>query len=77
MSRQSMPINILLPAVLFLAWFCPVSRLVHSPGSPATVITWKISTRDPCITLNTGIPANIIAKLIFVAFNEGAGISAK
>ena len=68
MSRQSMPMNSVLPAVLFLAWF--IRR-------PATMITWKISTRDPCITLNTGIPANIIAKLIFVAFNEGAGISAK
>ena len=30
---------------------CPVSRLVHSPGRPATVITWKISTRDPGITI--------------------------
>ena len=30
---------------------CPVSRLVHSPGPPATVITWKISTRDPGITI--------------------------
>ena len=30
---------------------CPVSRLVHSPGRPASVITWKISTRDPSITI--------------------------
>ena len=30
---------------------CPVSRLVHSPGSPASVITWKISTRDSGITI--------------------------
>ena len=30
---------------------CPVSRLVHSPGPPASVITWKISTRDPSITI--------------------------
>ena len=30
---------------------CPVSRLVHSPGRPASVITWKISTRDPGITI--------------------------
>ena len=29
---------------------CPVFRLVHSPGCPANVITWKISTRDPGIT---------------------------
>ena len=25
---------------------CPVSRLVHSPGRPASVITWKISAWD-------------------------------
>ena len=30
---------------------CPVFRLVHSPGRPASVITWKISTRDPGITI--------------------------
>ena len=24
---------------------CPVSRLVHSPGRPASVITWKMTTR--------------------------------
>ena len=29
----------------------PVSRVVHSPGRPASVITWKISTRDPGIIL--------------------------
>ena len=26
---------------------CPVSHLAHSPGRPAIVITWKISSRDP------------------------------
>ena len=30
---------------------CPVSRLVHSPGRPGSVITWKVSTRDPGITI--------------------------
>ena len=30
---------------------CPVSLLVHSPGRPESVITWKISIRDPCITV--------------------------
>ena len=30
---------------------CPVSRLVHSPGRPASVITWKIATREPGITI--------------------------
>ena len=30
---------------------CPVSRLVHSPSRQASVITWKISTRDPGITI--------------------------
>ena len=30
---------------------CPVFRLVHSLGRPASVITWKISTRDPGITI--------------------------
>ena len=30
---------------------CPVSRLVHSPGRPACVITWKIATREPGITI--------------------------
>ena len=29
---------------------CPVSRLVHLPGRQKSVITWKISTRDPGIT---------------------------
>ena len=28
-----------------------VSRLVHSPGRPASVITWKMSTREPGITI--------------------------
>ena len=30
---------------------CPVSCLVHSPGRPASVITWKMSTREPGITI--------------------------
>ena len=30
---------------------CPVSHLVHSPGRMASVITRKISTRDPGITI--------------------------
>ena len=30
---------------------CPVSRLVHSPRRPASVITWKIPTRDAGITI--------------------------
>ena len=30
---------------------CPVSRLAYSPGRPASVITWKISARDPGITI--------------------------
>ena len=30
---------------------CPVFRLVYSLGRPASVITWKISTRDPDITI--------------------------
>ena len=30
---------------------CPVSRLVHLPGHPASVITWKTSIRDPGITI--------------------------
>ena len=30
---------------------CPVSRLVHLPGRPSSVITWKISTRVPGITI--------------------------
>ena len=29
----------------------PVSRLVQSPGRPTSVITLKISTRDPSITI--------------------------
>ena len=34
-----------------LCYRCPVSRLLHSPGRPASVITGKISTRDPGITI--------------------------
>ena len=30
---------------------CSACRLVHSPGRPASVITWKISTRDPDVTI--------------------------
>ena len=30
---------------------CPVSRWVRSPGRPTSVITWKISTRDPGIII--------------------------
>ena len=30
---------------------CPVSRLVHSPGRTASVITWKIATPDSGITI--------------------------
>ena len=30
---------------------CTVSRLVHSPGCPASVITWKISSQDSVITI--------------------------
>ena len=30
---------------------CPVSCLVHSLGRPASVITWKIATREPGITI--------------------------
>ena len=39
-----MRMNIMLPAVLFLAWF--IRRAAR-----ASVITWKISTRDPGITI--------------------------
>ena len=53
---------------------CPVSRLVHSPGRPASVITWKISTRhagkkywDP--SQPEWLGCYIIVKLIFVTFN--------
>ena len=47
-----------------------VSRLVYSPSCMASVITWKISSRDTGIT--TGILANragSVTKLIFIAFN--------
>ena len=30
---------------------CCVSRLVHSPGRPVSVVTWKISILDPGITI--------------------------
>ena len=56
---------------------CPVSRLVHSPGHSASVITWKISTRDPGITILgsqlTGLAdwlgCHIMAKSIFDALS--------
>ena len=52
----------------------PVSRLFHSPGSPVSVITWKISARDPGITilgseLTELFGCHILAKLIFAAFS--------
>ena len=42
----------------------PVSRLVHSPGSPARVIAWKISTRDPGITI-LGSQLTELARLLY------------
>ena len=30
---------------------CPVFRLVNSPGRPASVVSWKISNRDPGVTI--------------------------
>jgi len=30
---------------------CPIYRLVDSLGLPASVIAWKISTRDPGMTI--------------------------
>ena len=56
---------------------CPVSHFVHSPGRPASAITWKISTRDPSITILgsqlTGLVDwlgfHIIAKSVFAAFS--------
>ena len=45
---------------------CPVSGLVHSPGRPASVITWKISTRDPCIS----ILGSQLAGLVRLSYNR-------
>ena len=59
-----MHMNSVLPAVLFFAW------LIRQ-GRQASVIIWKISTRDPGITVPesqlTGLPQ--ITNVIFVAFN--------
>ena len=49
----------------------PASRLVHSPGRPASVITWKISTRDPGVT----VLGSQLTRLARLSYN--AGISAK
>ena len=43
----------------------PVSLLVHSPGRPASVITWKISTRDSGITILES-QQNELAGLVFI-----------
>ena len=59
---------------------CPVCRSVLSPGRLANEITWKISTRDPGITilgsqltsLADWFGCHIIAKLIFVECSLGA-----
>ena len=59
---------------------CPVCRSVLSLGRLANEITWKISTRDPGITilgsqltsLADWFGCHIIAKLIFVECSLGA-----
>ena len=43
---------------------CPVSRFVPSPGRPASVITWKIATRDSGITI-LGFKLTGLARLTF------------
>ena len=53
---------------------CPFSCLVHSPGRPESVITWKMSTRNPGITILgsqlTGLARlSYNRKLIVFAFN--------
>ena len=53
---------------------CPVSRLVHSLGRLASVITWKISTRDPGIIILgsqlTGLAwLSYNRKVVFVCVN--------
>ena len=45
---------------------CPVSRLVHLPGRLASVITWKIATRDPGIT----IPGSQLTRLARLSYNR-------
>ena len=45
---------------------CPVSRLVHSPGHPESVITWKMSTRVPSIT----IPGSQLTELAHLSYNR-------
>ena len=44
-----MRMNSVFPAFLFLAWF--VRRAAQQASKQASVITWKISTRDPGIIL--------------------------
>ena len=53
---------------------CPFSCLVHSPGRPQSVITWKMSTGDAGITIPgsqlTGLArSSYNRKLIVVVFN--------
>ena len=43
----------------------PVSLLVHSPCRPASVITWKISTRESGIII-LGSQQNELAGLVFI-----------
>ena len=43
---------------------CRVSRLVHSLGRQANVITWTISTRDPGITI-LGSQLTVLARLSY------------
>ena len=49
---------------------CPVSRLVHSPGRPVSVTTWKISTRDLGITI-LGCQLTGLARLCCKDFRRG------
>ena len=43
---------------------CPVSRLVHSPGHLASVITWKTAPREPGITIQ-GFQLTSLAQLSY------------
>ena len=45
---------------------CPVSRLVHLPGRLASVITWKIATRDP---RRITIPGSQLTRLARLSYN--------
>ena len=54
---------------------CPVSRLVHSPGRPVRVITGKISTRDPGITI-LGCQPTGLARFGWKDFRSGLAIVA-